>query len=47
MSLQTAGVRKKKKRYPKTCPDGGKQGKHYNAGSKNQKLNQHHNYENR
>jgi len=26
-------------------PDGGKQGKHYNAGEKNKKLKQHHEYE--
>ena len=35
-----------RKDNPKTYPDGGTQGKHYNAGEAGEKLKQHHNYEN-
>ncbi|WP_455505459.1 RHS repeat-associated core domain-containing protein [Coprobacter sp.] len=34
-----------RKDNPRTYNDGGKQGKHYNAGDKGQKLKQHHKYD--
>ena len=33
-----------RKDNPKTYPDGGTQGNHYNAGQAGKKLDQHHNY---